>query len=232
MTALTDEQIDSLYKFTRQHYVEFYDLQTELVDHMALGIEQQWKDNPELTFEQARDREFKKFGVFGFMEVVEKRQKALSKKYMRIVWKHFSHYMQIPRIIAFIAIIALLTFVLKVVSFSDGLFFGSIFSVMAVYLAALLLIRKKLKKKEGQKRWMFQDMLYSQGAMSGIALIPLHAFNILNGSGEISSVNIYWLAVVSTIICSMYLFLYIITVEIPKHAEHYLEQTYPEYKLS
>ena len=48
---LTAEQIEQLYVFTRQHYVEYYDLQTELVDHLANAIEQQWESNPKLTFE-------------------------------------------------------------------------------------------------------------------------------------------------------------------------------------
>ena len=35
LKKLTSEQIDQLYLFTRQHFVEYYDLQTELVDHLA-----------------------------------------------------------------------------------------------------------------------------------------------------------------------------------------------------
>ena len=31
---LTENNIEDLYKFTRQHYVYFYDVQTELVDHL------------------------------------------------------------------------------------------------------------------------------------------------------------------------------------------------------
>ena len=38
---LTPQQIEQLYQFTRQHYVEWYDLQTELVDHLANSIETQ-----------------------------------------------------------------------------------------------------------------------------------------------------------------------------------------------
>ena len=83
MKKLSSEQIQQLYKFTRQHYVEYYDVQTELVDHLANDIEQIWKEQPNLSFEQARDISFKKFGVFGFMDVVEARTNALNKKY----WK-------------------------------------------------------------------------------------------------------------------------------------------------
>ncbi len=67
---LSKEQIQKLYTFTHQHYVEYYDLQTELVDHLANAIEEQWQENPKLSFDEALQIEFKKFGVFGFMDVV------------------------------------------------------------------------------------------------------------------------------------------------------------------
>ena len=61
---LTPQQIEQLYQFTRQHFVEWYDLQTELVDHLANSIETQWQENPKISFEDALKVEFKKFGVF------------------------------------------------------------------------------------------------------------------------------------------------------------------------
>ena len=59
-------QIQNLYTFTRKHYVEYYDLQTELVDHLANDIEAMWKEQPQLSFEEAKTKAFKKFGVFVF----------------------------------------------------------------------------------------------------------------------------------------------------------------------
>ena len=52
---LNKEHISQLYKFTRQHYVEYYDVQTELVDHLANDIEQIWEEQPQLSFQQARE---------------------------------------------------------------------------------------------------------------------------------------------------------------------------------
>ena len=92
---LTPQQIERLYQFTRQHYVEWYDLQTELVDHLANSIEAQWQENPKISFEDALQVEFKKFGIFGFMDVVEKRQAALGKKYNLLIWKHFKSFFNI-----------------------------------------------------------------------------------------------------------------------------------------
>lgn len=53
-----------------------YDVQTELVDHLANDIEQIWVAQPLLTFEQARDVSFKQFGVFGYISLVVLPSKA------------------------------------------------------------------------------------------------------------------------------------------------------------
>lgn len=50
---INDSQLEQLYTFTQKHYVEWYDLQMELVDHLAHGIEAQWQENPSLNFEDA-----------------------------------------------------------------------------------------------------------------------------------------------------------------------------------
>src|SRR5210317_840822 len=98
MKKITESQIQDLYKFTRQHYVEYYDIQTELVDHLANGIEAQWNNNPNLTFEFALKREFKKFGVFGFMEVLEQKTKAMSKTYFKLLLKFAKEWFKLPKI--------------------------------------------------------------------------------------------------------------------------------------
>ena len=82
---LSTQQIDQLFTFTRQHFVEWYDLQSELVDHLANAIETELQENPKLSFDEVLSKEFKKFGVFGFMDVVEKRQAVLGKKYNGLV---------------------------------------------------------------------------------------------------------------------------------------------------
>ncbi len=61
MMKLTKLEIDHLYQFTRQHYVLHYDLQTELVDHMANAIETIWETQPDLSFEKAREQRTVRF---------------------------------------------------------------------------------------------------------------------------------------------------------------------------
>ena len=59
MKNLSAEQIERLYVFTRQHYVEYYDVQTELVDHLASAIEKHWQEDPDQDFETLLQKEFK-----------------------------------------------------------------------------------------------------------------------------------------------------------------------------
>uniref|UniRef100_UPI00404B0E40 hypothetical protein n=2 Tax=Flavobacterium sp. TaxID=239 RepID=UPI00404B0E40 len=96
---VNESQTARLYQFTREHFVEYYDLQTELVDHLAFGIETQWQENPKLDFEIALQNEFKKFGIFGFSNVVEKRQTAMSKRYQQFIWQQFKEYFKLPKIV-------------------------------------------------------------------------------------------------------------------------------------
>lgn len=96
---LTQEQIDVLFIFTKKHLVEHYDVQVELVDHLANAIEAQWKTNPNISFEEALDKEYNNFGVFGFSGLVEQKQVALQNHYWQIIKKEFINYFSVPKII-------------------------------------------------------------------------------------------------------------------------------------
>lgn len=105
---MTKEQIQQLYKFTRAHYVEHFDLQTELVDHLANGIVCQWQRYPDRPFELALDTEFKKFGVFGFMEVVEQRGRAMRRRYRAIVWRYYKEWWSMPKLMGVLSAVFIL----------------------------------------------------------------------------------------------------------------------------
>ena len=114
--------------------MEWYDLQSELVDHLANAIETQWQENPKLTFDQALNTEFKKFGVFGFMDVVEKRQAVLSKKYNRLVWQHFKDFFGVPKIVLTIAMTLVLFSILKISYYSEWIFMGLFIILISVFI--------------------------------------------------------------------------------------------------
>lgn len=231
---VNDQQIEELYAFTRKHFVEHYDLQTELVDHLAMAIEKQWEAQPRLSFEKALQIEFKKFGVFGFMEVVEERQKALSKKYSKLIWKHFKDFFKLPRIVLTIIAVTLTYLILKT-GFVNQLWFGTLVLVLFVIALVQLTItgiKKKKAYKKGRKKWMYEDILLQAGSGTGFVFMPLYFFQaIFLHTDNLGTAPEWQVLLLSLLFVGLMIVMYVMQVEIPKKAHQYLIQTYPEYEL-
>ena len=230
---LTAEQIDQLYLFTRQHYVEWYDLQSELVDHLANAIEAQIQENPKLTFDQALNIEFKKFGVFGFMDVVESRQAALGKKYNAIVWHHFKDFFRFPKIVLTIALTLILFSILKISQHNEWIVMGLYLILIAFTFSEIFKSIKfrKEKKQTKQKRWLFEEIINQYGSFSGAIIFPINIIIRLFYHTEKHIGNDYWVLGLSFFLVLLVFVIFIVFKIIPSKAEAYLQATYPEYKL-
>ncbi len=230
---LTNQQIDQLFTFTRQHYVEWYDLQSELVDHLAYAIETQWQENPKFTFDQALNIEFKKFGVFGFMDVVEKRQVVLSKKYNRLVWEHFKDFFGVPKIVLIIAMTLALFSILKISHYSQWIFTGLYLILILLTFYGLIKnkIVKKRKEKTNQKKWLFEEIINQYGGFLVAIIIPINIFKRIFFHSDKYIGNDYYILGLSFFFVLLAIVIFIIFKIIPSKAEDYLLATYPEYKL-
>ena len=226
---LTPQQIDRLYQFTRQHYVEWYDLQTELVDHLANAIEAQWQEQPKLSFEEALQKEFKKFGVFGFMDVVEKRQAALNKKYNGIIWKHFKAFFTVPKIILTVTLVGLTYFLLNIALYKADVVLVAFGIIILSFYFFIIYFANKNKKANAatHKKWLLKEIILGRSSIVGMIYLPiqimLHSEKVLENSLGVLAI--------SFLLVSLILIEYIMVVEIPKKAEAYLHETYPEYAL-
>ncbi|WP_299619677.1 hypothetical protein [uncultured Tenacibaculum sp.] len=229
---LTDTQIQDLYTFTRKHYVEYYDVQTELVDHLANDIEATWEENPELSFEKARDASFKKFGIYGFMDVVEEKQRQLSKRYLKIILRFVKEWFKLPKIILTTFLVWLFY---EVQSFNHAFYIYTAiyFCIICFELIKMFQSRKKIarKQKATGKKWMLENIILAQG-VGNLALILFYTvdFSLPNNHNflELSQTSRFFCAaiIVLTIIIAH------VTVHvIPNKAEELLEEQYPEYKL-
>lgn len=228
---LSQEQINRLYDFTKQHYVEWYDLQTELVDHLANSIEAQWRENPKISFEEALQLEFKKFGVFGFMSVVEERQMTLGKKYNALVWQHFKTFFTLPKVMVTATLMSFLFFVMQQYAFA-AVVITTIFILSSIVAWVVLIKHRRKNKKQSKqlgKKWMFKDIIYSFGNFGGLCYLPVQIALQFPSEFEYSFVPS---ALISFSVVSYFLFTYIVLKIIPSKAEAYLKETYPEYELA
>lgn len=226
---LSAEQIERLYQFTRQHYVEYYDLQTELVDHLANAIEEQWQQNPKSSFEEALQIEFKKFGVFGFMDVVEQRQSALNKKYNKLVLNELKTFFSVPKIIGTISAVGIVFYLLRYLQESlfivQTLFF---FLIISYFIGISILIRRnKIRRKQNGKKWLLKEIIYGYSSIAGLINIPIQfAIHI-----DDAKYNDGFLILVSFLLIILALTEYVMLILIPSKAEDFLKETYPEYKM-
>ena len=99
---ITKEEIKSLDEFCRKKDVIYVDLRLEIIDHLADSIEELWVENPKLGFTKALQTVYKRFGIFGFLDVVGEHQNKMSKRYLRLFGKTLMDVIAWPRIVGFV----------------------------------------------------------------------------------------------------------------------------------
>ncbi|WP_439130104.1 hypothetical protein [Polaribacter sp.] len=229
---LTELQIENLYKFTRQHYVYHYDVQTELVDHLANDIEEIWVAQPQLSFEDARDKSFKKFGIFGFMDVIEAKQKQMNKRYWKIILRFVKEWFTMPKLVTTI-LLFLSIFTLLQITYSEFVILGCL--LLAIVFESFYIYKdRKLKKQkttQKEKIFLLEEMIgQTKGGVISMAFV--NVFNIINLTKvEFSSLASYWLLLIAFFTTIVFILFYVTSYIIPQKAEELLQETYPEYKM-
>lgn len=223
-------QIQTLYAFTRKHFVEWYDVQTELVDHLANGIEEQWQENPNLNFDEALKNEFKKFGVFGFSEVVEQKTNALEKHYRKEVWKCLKEFFKLPKIILTSFSVWVLFIAMQLFENKNSFTISIILLVFGFVFFYAIKEFKQIKRnqKETGKKWLFENVVARLGGF-------IHFLNIGIYIPLINGPNRQWNSVsefVFSFCVVLYVLLYVVSIKVvsPRLKEK-LSIEHPEYKL-
>jgi len=226
---LTEEQVQNLYNFVRSRHVEFYDIQTELVDHLANDIEFIWTENPELTFLQARSQAFKKFGISGFSKIVEKKQKQLTKHYWKLTWIFFKDYFKLPKII-FTSFLITLTYLILDFIPNKNIFLNIWVIVWVITGFFILTYRvtrlKKLQKKTG-KKWLFENINATLGGYINVVNLLLQII-LYNKSSNYTQTTLILIASGLMLLSILH---YILIKIIPPKLEEIYTKQYPEHKL-
>lgn len=190
---LTQQQIDSLFAFCRKHYVRYYDVQIELVDHLANAIEEKLNANNSISFEKALDEVYATFGYKGFAGIVEAKTNALSKQYAKLRWKYFGEYFTIPKIL-FTLMICTILYALGNIITSPNLRTAVYLIAIAVCIVEVYISYKLSKAIKKSKK----EILLLTTSISGQSFIGFWCFQVLiNYSTFYKGIEIsmlqYWL---------------------------------------
>ena len=229
---LTPEQIDQLYTFTRQHYVEYYDLQTELVDHLANAIETEWQQNSKLSFDEVLNQEFKKFGIFGFMDVVAEKQKFLSKKYESMIWSYYKEFFKLPTILLTLSAVLITYFISSRWQYGEYFILAAlgIIYLWSAFEAISMSVKSKRNQKKTGRKWLFESMINNNQFFIFYILSPINLYRGLEYFGHENWTTFYYaFSSVFTVIFALYFYVRIKLV--PPLVSQELAKTYPEYNL-
>lgn len=166
MKTLSTDQIQALHTFVKKHYVEYYDIELELVDHLANGIEAQWVEDSTISFDIALDREFKKFGIFGFSDVVDTKITTLYNHYFKLIFQKIVEFLHWPKIILTGGIYYILYLAIEYLSqIFDTEDITSTITWSGLIIAAIYMIiestRIKRESKRTSSKWLMDRVLLS-----------------------------------------------------------------------
>jgi len=223
---LTPEQIDELYAFCSKRNVYEYEIQTELVDHMASSIEAQLNQNTSLSFYEALGITYSKFGVNGFKEIVKIKRKMFRRKYNILFLKFLVSFFQVPRII--LTIVLTVSLYLIFWYFDENQAILKSIGCIAIFLNILYMaITHPPYQKEGKRSFIiiyyFNRLRISTGLiLSGLFFVTTH-------SGEYFTVqSATWLnLLISFLIVFIFIVTYILMIYMPKLLNQHFKEQFP-----
>lgn len=224
---LTNPQIEQLYTFTQKHYVDWYDVQTELVDHLANGIETQWQNNPDLAFDTALQLEFKKFGVIGFGDVIEEKMSALNKHYWLLVWKSFKDFFRLPKII--LTVFLIWTYYQLLIAIPYKIWFVG-FSVLLLFAIPIYKIYKQVRrikriKKQTNRKWLFDNIALQLGGIINFFGVFVQVAFFNNGAFFSTKFSLIFSVIIVLFSLVVYIALFIASPKLRKD----MAKQHPEY---
>ncbi|WP_339752719.1 hypothetical protein [uncultured Winogradskyella sp.] len=226
---LTKPQIHQLYTFTQKHYVDWYDVQTELVDHLANGIESHLEQKPNATFESALNTEFKKFGIMGFSDVIEEKTKALNKRYRKLVWKYFIGFFKLPKII--LTLFLVWGYYQLLIVFPSRLWLVAPTAVLLFVIPVWKIFQQSQKinqiKKQTNKKWLFDNISLQLGGFIHFLQIILQVGFLYSDGIWSNTANFIFSFSIVLFSLALYVAIYIVSPKLRKE----MAKQHPEYKF-
>jgi hypothetical protein len=227
---LTKEEVAVLFYFCENEGVCDYDLQIELVDHLASHIEDQWKTDPEIEFETAVENLYSKFGWKEFRKLETQMKRQLKRKFRRMLWQNFLEYFRLPKIaVTFIIMVSVFSVLRVTENNSLAIIILTIpFSLVSLYYAFILFPKKIKVKTTHNKSFMILKYLESKSTLTGsIIQLPLFAITFSRVFKYTNTISEEIL--ISAIISILTVFLYGYFFFLPKKIRMYFMLHYSEF---
>ncbi len=220
---LSDAQIKKLFEFCEKKQVRYYDVQLELVDHLANSIEEKMEANPLLSFEEALQIVYKDFGIFGFSHIIREKETSVYQEQRKIFYALVKEQLGWPAIFLFIAsAILFLSFFAFTGAFVEVVIFLMIAAIIILSYTNFSI--KKLRKRS--KKHLSITSFFYQSFWIYIPLYLVH-FPIIFAPEKYIEVNTLQTVLIS-IVCSLYIVCLIAHYQTYLKVKNGVKNKYPE----
>lgn len=149
---LTKEQIQEIDTYVSSCGVKYYDVKAEIVDHFATVLELQLEESPKLNFKQEIINVHRKFSDRGFYNLLERKTKAVHKKFYRSSLKHLLSFFKLPKVIVSIALFLGLKEVMKL--FTDKEDFFQLLSGIGILIVFAIYIKEFSRRRKQKESFL------------------------------------------------------------------------------
>ena len=234
--TLTQQETDLLFRACENRDVFHYDVQVELVDHLASAIEEQWIEDPKIPFKYALYVAAKKFGPTGFSQIKEQKQKELSRKYNRILWNYLLGFYRWPKMMLTLALSLGVFLLLKNIS---GLHWVFLSYTMVLCIGAVVYdLRYKSKHKihtVGNKSFLLLSRLKQLQSttmlLCNLPVISYFIFTVIREFEVSLPNNNFVLFPIALFIVSSIIVLFGYFFHIPQKIKEHFSEQFPEFAL-
>lgn len=212
---LSQSQIDNLFEFTENNGVHYYDVQVELVDHLAAKIEADMAGDGTLTFPEALNRAFNSFGLNGFEEVLHEKKKAVSAQRRKVILQEVKQWFTFQRL-TYILAVGLTTYFLWTV-------FGPLVRMWIIWISSFLLFIYQLKRVFDRKITK-RILLFDE---NGFSLLFFIVTVLLLFSGPCTILSSWHVGIMANVVLGLFV-LQVITFNLDRRLLMQAQALYPE----
>lgn len=187
---LSDEQILELYAYCNRKSIGYYDLQVEIVDHMANAIKEKMLANPAMEFKQALEEVHISFGSFGLREIVAEKSKAMQRRYGKMRRQIFGSYFTLPRItFTLLLVVVGISFERVLPNFLLPYVLIMMGGVLIYLFIRQELMKRKFKKKQLHKLLMTDPQFFDYSFLPLILMFQFGSKFFRNGIFHITDAD-------------------------------------------
>ena len=173
------EQINAITAYCENRGVKYYDVQLELVDHIADMIEHLQKANAAFSFSDALELAGKQFSDAEFKAIVKSKKHQLLARFTKLWKKEFLSYYTIPKIAITFLLIAIVIWITSKDEAIKHFETSAIYFVNIFMHSYFLYLNKKAKiiyqnKEEKMLPLLIQSSLYKKNVLMIIPILPYY----------------------------------------------------------